>query len=313
MGRTAKCKALPRNSYSRRLQKRSRTSGAVLALSTSDMSMQLRAAAATDPGRVRTLNEDVYVARVDEGLFVVCDGMGGCAAGEVASRLAADAVVDALNATPSTAQGAPDEDRYLAQTSRLADAVRRSNQVVYDSARHDPRCAGMGTTLVGAWISNHVASVAHVGDSRAYLWRANRLEPLTRDHSLVELQVRAGLISREQSTQAAGQNVLVRVLGRQPDVAVDISEVPVRRGDYLLLCSDGLTRMVDEAALADAIGTLRDPQAICGSLIDAANRNGGRDNITLVVVEVRGRWWERVADRWMDTGGSRHADARAAL
>ena len=108
--------------------------------------------------------------------------------------------------------------------------------------------------------------------------------------------------------------MLVRALGRQPDVAVDVSEVPVRRGDYLLLCSDGLTRMVDEDALANAVGTLRDPQAICRSLIETANRNGGRDNITLVVVEVRGRWWERVADRWTDPGGGGgNAHARAAM
>jgi protein phosphatase len=275
--------------------------------------MQLRASAATDPGRVRTLNEDVYVARVDEGLFVVCDGMGGCAAGEVASRLAADTIVEALDAA-TTVAAAPQAGGYLARTSRFADAVRRSNQIVYDCARHDPSRAGMGTTMVGAWISDHVASVAHVGDSRAYLWRANRLEPLTRDHSLVELQVRAGVLSREQSALAPGQNVLVRALGREPDVTVDVAEVPVRRGDYLLLCSDGLTRMVDEDALADAVGTLRDPQAICRSLIETANRNGGRDNITLVVVEVRGRWWERVADRWTDPGGGgRHAHARAAM
>src|SRR5262249_26548416 len=139
------------------------------------MTMQLRAGAATDPGRVRTLNEDVYVARVDDGLFVVCDGMGGCAAGEVASRMAADAIGDALTASPPVT---PDEDGYLAHTSRLADAVRRSNQIVYDSARHDPQRAGMGTTIVGAWISDHVASVAHVGDSRAYLWRARRPHPV---------------------------------------------------------------------------------------------------------------------------------------
>ena len=151
--------------------------------------------------------------------------------------------------------------------------------------------------MVGAWISNHIASVAHVGDSRAYLWRRNCLEPLTRDHSL-----------------AGQQNILLRVLGRNPDVDVELNEVPVQQADYLVLCSDGLTRMVPEDAVAHAILDLRDPQTICNHLIDAANRNGGADNITLVVVEVRSRWWRRVADRWTGkTRGGRDGQAHSAM
>jgi protein phosphatase len=265
------------------------------------MAMHLRAGAATDRGRVRKKNEDVYLVRVDEGLFVVCDGMGGCQAGEVASRLAADAILAELNGpahepSPQT----HDAGGYLAQTSRLADAVRRSNQVIYERAQHDPERAGMGTTVVGAWISDNVASLAHVGDSRAYLCRGRSLEQLTRDHSLVEMQVESGLITRDQSSSSAYRNILLRALGRMPEVDVELNEVPVRQGDYLLLCSDGLTRMVPEDAVADAIVELRDPQAICNHLIDAANHNGGRDNITIVVVEVQGAWWRRVAGRWTE-------------
>ncbi len=278
--------------------------------------MRLRVGAATDPGRVRAMNEDVYLVRRDEGLFLVCDGMGGCPAGDVASRMAVEAILEELDEPlrePSASRVREDEG-YRFQTSRLADAVRRSNQVIYERARQDPRQAGMGTTIVSAWISDHVASVAHVGDSRAYLWRRNCLEPLTRDHSLVEAQVRAGVLDREGSSRSAQQNILLRVLGRDPDVDVELNEVPVQQGDYLVLCSDGLTRMVPEDAVAHAILDLRDPQTICNHLIDAANRNGGADNITLVVVEVRSRWWRRVADRWTrKTRGGLDGQAQIAM
>jgi PPM family protein phosphatase len=244
--------------------------------------MRLRVGAGTDTGRVRKLNEDVYVSRADQGLFMVCDGMGGAPAGEVASQMAADIIVDRL--TPHSANGneTPENTQsYLARTNSLAEAVRRSNQVIYESGQRDPRRAEMGTTVVSAWLTHHIASVAHVGDSRAYLWHADRLEQITCDHSLAE-----------------GHNVLLRVVGGGPDVDVDLNEVPIQAGDYLLLCSDGLTRMVPDALLAEAIARFRDPQRICDFLIDAANRNGGTDNITVVVVEVRDSWWRRIATRW---------------
>ena len=262
--------------------------------------MRLRVGAATHIGRVRALNEDVYLVRAERGLFVVCDGVGGTPAGEVASRMAVDNVLDRLRAAngtraASSAAGDAGEPRYLPQTISLVEAVRHSNQFIYKEAQKDPRHAEMGTTIVGACLEQHIASVVHVGDSRAYLWHNGRLEPLTRDHSLVEAQIHAGLLDRAESVHSAHQNILVRVLGREPDVEVDVNEVPVQPGDYLLLCSDGLTRMVPEPAMADAISRLRDPQRICDDLIDAANRNGGADNVTVVVVEVAGSWWRRLA------------------
>jgi protein phosphatase len=257
--------------------------------------MRLRVGARTDTGRVRALNEDQYVLRADRGLFMVCDGMGGALAGEVASRLAADSIVERLDAGDD--DDASEDAAYLPRTNRLAAAVRRSNQLIYDHGRQDPRCANMGTTVVGAWLEHYIASVAHVGDSRAYLWHDNQLERLTWDHSLVEAQVRAGILDRDEGLDSDEQNVLLRVLGGEPDVDVELSEVPVQPGDYLLLCSDGLTRMVPDATLADAIGRLRDPQRICDYLIEAANGNGGADNITVVVVEIAQNWWRRLAAR----------------
>lgn len=263
--------------------------------------MRLRVGARTDTGRVRALNEDVFALRAEQGLFVVCDGMGGCAAGEVASRMAADAILGRLNGTKPAVELDSGAIGYLPRTSLLADAVRRSNSFLYDHARSDARHADMGTTVVSAWIAGHVASVAHVGDSRAYLWHDDRLEPLTRDHSLGALH-------------PAHQNVLVRVVGREPDIDVDLNEVVVRPGDYIVLCSDGLTRMVTERAIAQAIGDFRDPQRICDYLVYAANRNGGADNITVVVVQVVESWWESVSSGWRRrTGGGHDAEADPAV
>jgi len=270
--------------------------GAVLV---NDRPMRLKVGAGTHTGRIRALNEDAYMLRADEGLFVVCDGMGGAPAGEVASQMAVDAILRELrDASPATSESASDEQGFLPHTNRLAEVVRRSNEVIYDQAQKDPRQAGMGTTVVGAWIRQHVVSIAHVGDSRAYLWRDQRLEPLTRDHSLGEAHIAAGLIEEVRRLPVEQQNALVRVLGREPDVDVDLKEVPVRPGDCVLLCSDGLTRMVPEYMLARAFHECRKPQRICDFLIAAANDNGGADNITVVVVEVTGGWWRRRSNRW---------------
>src|SRR4030095_9752760 len=261
--------------------------------------MHLRVGAGSDRGRVRELNEDAYMLRADEGLFVVCDGMGGAPAGEVARRLSVDAILRELrDSATATSEPSSGEPRFLPQTNRLAEVVRRSNEVIYDQAQKDPRQAGMGTTVVGAWIRQHVVSIAHVGDSRASLWHGQRREPLTRDHSLGEAHIAAGLIEEVRRLPVEHQNALVRVLGREPDVDVDLKEVPVRQGDYVLLCSDGLTRMVPEFMMARAFRECREPQRICDFLIAAANDNGGADNITVVVVEVTGGWWRRLSNHW---------------
>jgi len=268
--------------------------------------MRLRVGARTHVGRVRQLNEDVYLLQAGKGLFVVCDGIGGGPSGELASRMAGDTIVARLapanvDVDADAIVTAPKRpDRYLPRTSMLAEAVRCSNQRVYDTARADRRHAGMGSTVVSAWIAKNVASIAHVGDSRAYLWYAGRLVALTCDHSLASANVN----DQEDS--------LVRALGREPEVDVDLTEVPVRGGDYLVLCSDGLTRMVPEGVMAQVIRELRDPQRICDRLVDIANGNGGVDNITVVVVQVLGNWWQRLAAWTPLAGGIPNAEAHPA-
>ena len=263
--------------------------------------MRLRVGAATDIGRVREINEDAFAVRVEQGLFVVCDGMGGAAAGEVASQLAVDTILEYLNGATDLDGTPAAGDGYLRRTRRMADAVREANRRIYDAAEKEPLLSGMGTTIVSASVSQNIASLAHVGDGRAYLWHGGRLEALTRDHSLVEAQIRAGLLDREKSHQSADQHILLRALGREPDVEVELSEVPVQRGDYLLLCSDGLTHLVPEPAIAETWSRQRDPQRVCDDLIAVANLNGGTDNITVVVVEVVGGWWQRLRNRWRPT------------
>ncbi len=258
--------------------------------------MRLRAGTATHIGRVREHNEDACAADDEQGLFVVCDGMGGAAAGEVASTLAVATIVEhaaeAEDLAASTGVAA-----YLPRTMRLADAIRLANRRIFEQAEQDSAQSGMGTTVIAAWIDQNIASLAHVGDSRAYLWQDGRLEALTRDHSLVEAQVRAGVLDREESLKSEHQNILLRALGREPDVDVELAEVPLGPGDHLLLCTDGLTRMVMEPEMAEILAAQRSPQKMCTALVDAANRNGGADNVTAVVVEVRGGWWQRLWPR----------------
>ncbi|MFQ5817888.1 MAG: Stp1/IreP family PP2C-type Ser/Thr phosphatase [Terriglobia bacterium] len=249
--------------------------------------MRLQAGASSDKGKLRPLNEDAYACDSRRGFFVVCDGMGGHAAGEVASQLAVQTIVRQLAAAGSAVgESAAAAKGFLLRTRRLQSALEISNRSVYHSSQENPQQAGMGAAVVSVWIGDNIASVAHVGDSRAYLWHNQHFEQLTRDHSLVEEQVRAGLVGRAESLQSDTQNVLLRALGHAPEVEIELAEVPLLAGDYLLLCTDGLTRMVPDSMLAEAIASLREPKAICDHLVTLANRNGGVDNITVVVVKV---------------------------
>lgn len=261
--------------------------------------MRVRVGAATHRGKVRPVNEDVYVVRAAQGLFVVCDGMGGGPEGEIASRLAAETIARELSAGPmNTGRTRGDERRYLPQTSSLAEAVRVSNDVIYRLGQSDPCRAGMGTTVVSAWLGDHIVSLAHVGDSRAYMWHQGRLQSLTCDHTLMQALLSEGVTDACTTLAADQRNVLVRVLGGEADVEVELREVPLEPGDYLLLCSDGLTNMVAEAAVCDAFARMRHPQQICEYLVDAANANGGADNVTVVIVQAVEDWRRRLKMFW---------------
>jgi protein phosphatase len=247
--------------------------------------MRLHAAAATQKGPGRERNEDVYVLQLADGLFVVCDGMGGTAAGEVASQMAAATILRELRA-PDTGSSRGSLNFTCPQSSRLAEAVRESNRLIHREAQQNPHRCEMGTTVVSAWLQRSLATVASVGDSRAYLWRDNHLEMLTRDHTLLEVLLREGLELTDGELDEDPRDILVRVVGGEPEVEVDVVEVPVRSGDYLVLCTDGLTRIVADAAVSTTISRLRDPEHVCKDLVHSAMSSGGTDDVTVLIVEI---------------------------
>jgi PPM family protein phosphatase len=222
----------------------------------------------TDTGRQRRDNEDNAYARPP--VFVVADGMGGAQAGEVASRVAVEVFQQAL---PES--GSPEE--------RLAGCVRAANRKIYDLSRAEHERAGMGTTLTAAYLDDADLAIAHVGDSRAYLFRDGLLTRLTQDHSLVEELVRRGKLTEEQAAEHPQRSIITRALGPEPDVEVDTWTYPVRAGDVLLLCSDGLTSMIGEDQIRQVLDSASTLAEAADGLIAEANEAGGRDNITVVL------------------------------
>lgn len=230
----------------------------------------VRRAAVTDAGRRRRRNEDAYV--LAPPLFAVADGMGGAQAGEIASQIAASALRDA------TEHGG--EDAVVA-------LIQEANRRVYEAAVSDEAHSGMGTTMTVALVENGAVRIGHVGDSRAYRVREGTLEQLTEDHSLVAELVRSGRLSQEEADVHPQRSVITRVLGADPDVDVDTFSVDARPGDVFVLCSDGLTAMVDDETILELVeGHRGDLEGAARALVDAANRGGGEDNITVVVFEI---------------------------
>jgi len=243
----------------------------------------------TDVGRVRSNNEDSYRIVEALNLFVLSDGMGGEAHGEVASSIAVNTVADhCLEAARD--HSAPFHGQPLVgwsdHTKRLASAVNLANQKILAAAGQNAERHGMGATLTAVWIGEDRMSLAHVGDSRAYLLRSGSLQQLTTDHSLVAEQVRRGILSAAEAEQSEMQNVLLRALGTQPEVELETDEQPLIRRDALVLCSDGLTRMVTEPEIAGTLQAETDPQKAAKRLVDLANENGGADNITVIVIRL---------------------------
>jgi protein phosphatase len=239
-------------------------------------------AGATDTGRTRRRNEDSYV--VAPPLFCVADGMGGAQAGEVASRLAAAAVEEAADRGERSGP------------ERVTSLIQEANRRVYERASVDPTVSGMGTTMTVALVAYGGVTIGHVGDSRAYLVRGGTLKQLTEDHSLVNELVKSGKLSREEAEQHPQRSVITRALGTDPDVDVDAFTVDAQPGDLFLLCSDGLTSMVDNDGILDLLEQNRaDLKGATKSLLIAANRGGGEDNITVVTFEIAADGGDTVA------------------
>jgi PPM family protein phosphatase len=227
-------------------------------------------AAVTDPGRRRRQNEDAYV--VQPPLFAVADGMGGAQAGEIASRIAASAIRDS---------------GVEAGGDAVAALIQEANRRVYAAAASDDARAGMGTTMTAALVEAGSVRIGHVGDSRAYRVRDGALEQLTEDHSLVAELVRSGKLSPEEADVHPQRSVITRVLGTDPEVDVDTFEVEARPGDVFMICSDGLTSMVDDEAILAVLGQPgKTLEQRARNLVDAANRGGGEDNITVILFEL---------------------------
>jgi serine/threonine protein phosphatase PrpC len=225
-------------------------------------------ARASDTGKKRRRNEDSYV--VAPPLFAVADGMGGAQAGEVASKLAAAALEDTDSGSSSGQE-------------RVVSLIQEANRRVYARANTDPATSGMGTTMTVALVEGQVVTIGHVGDSRAYLVRAGRLEQLTEDHSLVNELLKSGKLSPQEAETHPQRSVITRAVGTDPDVDVDAFTVDALEGDVFLLCSDGLTDMVDDEGILDVVERYHDDlDRVAKSLVSAANRGGGEDNITVI-------------------------------
>ena len=264
--------------------------------------MQVEVGARSDTGMVRSNNEDCFAVDLSLNLFILCDGMGGQAAGEVASRLGVQVIGEYCRQgkiNPRSSIVGEYRDEFSPQTNCLASGIRLSNQAIHEAADKQPSTAGMGSTVVAAQLHGSVLSVAHVGDSRLYLFRDGKLQQVTQDHSFVMEQVRRGLITREEAEKSEMSNVIMRALGAEPTVAVDLDELWMSQGDQVLLCSDGLTRMIPDAEIASVLAEAPSAQKASERLVELANESGGEDNVTVIVVRLRASparsFWKKLA------------------
>ncbi len=251
--------------------------------------MRIASGGVTDVGRVRTNNEDCYKIVEPLNLFVLSDGMGGEAHGEIASAMAVETVVKHcldIEANPAAKVVGPVQPNWSARTKRLSTAIHLANKNIFKSAEKNPDQHGMGATLTAVWIDGAKLSIAHVGDSRAYLLRGGSLLQLTRDHSLVAEQVRRGILTSAEAEESDMQSVLLRALGAQAEIEVDVEEHTLFPRDVLLLCSDGLTRMVTDPEIAGKLQAETNTVQAAENLVALANERGGPDNITVVIVRL---------------------------
>jgi PPM family protein phosphatase len=249
---------------------------------------KIRSVGATDVGKVREHNEDTIGVDADIGLLVLADGMGGYNAGEVASGIAVKTVMSLVKeAIERQDLTADDAESGLSRPSIvLRDSIMRANKIIYQTAKTQPQCEGMGTTIVACLFFDNKVAIAHVGDSRLYRLRSSRFEQMTLDHSLLQELVDRGFYSQEEAARASNKNYVTRALGVEPSVEVEIHEEPALKGDYYVLCSDGLSDMIEDEDIHLTISTFSASlETIAKQLIQLANDNGGRDNISVVLAQ----------------------------
>ncbi len=254
------------------------------------LSEALEIASATDPGMVRSHNEDSIASDASRGLAVLADGMGGYNAGEVASGIATTVITTELQQLLETTPPYAVEEgtgKGIAE-KMLRDQIAKANTSIYQAAQSQPQYSGMGTTLVMALFYDNRMAVAHIGDSRLYRQRGEVFEQVTKDHSLLQEQIDGGLITKEQARHSANKNLVTRALGIDPVVEPEVHEYDALVGDIFLLCSDGLCDMVADEDISMAVQTLGGNLRLCAQqLIQMANDNGGRDNVSVILVRVR--------------------------
>lgn len=243
----------------------------------------------TDPGRVRSHNEDCVESRPELGVVVLADGMGGYNAGEVASGMATSLIAGGLTQTWTPKElGKLDRAQSMALCEKvIREQIAKSNSAIFEAAQKDPQCAGMGTTLVVCVFYDDYVAVAHIGDSRLYRMRGDALEQVTRDHSLLQEQIDSGLISKEDARLSHNKNLVTRALGIDPEVEPEVHVYETQPEDVYLLCSDGLNDMIEDEEIQMTLIALRSNLELTAQqLVQSANDNGGRDNVSVILVKV---------------------------
>jgi len=253
------------------------------------LTQALAVASLTDPGRVRDHNEDCIESRPEIGLFVLADGMGGYNAGEVASGMATSLISDGLQESwnPRDVERMARDDAKALSDRLIKEQIARANSAIFTTSQNNPECAGMGTTLVVTLFYDNFLTVAHIGDSRLYRLRGESMEQVTRDHSLLQEQLDSGLITPEEAKLSQNKNLVTRALGIDPSVEPEVHVYETQPDDTYLLCSDGLSDMVEDEEIRLTLITLKsNPDLTVQQLVQAANDNGGRDNISAMLIRV---------------------------
>jgi serine/threonine protein phosphatase PrpC len=263
------------------------------------MALAVEVAGKTDVGCVRTNNEDNFGFDSRHGIFVVCDGMGGQAAGEVASKMGVDILLDYFRQQPpDVAKQSLNGQNGSSGAQSLANAIQLANKTIFQAGQQQNGRNGMGSTIVAALVRGSSLAIANVGDSRIYLIRQGTIQQLTQDHSLVMEQVRRGYITLEQAQQSEMQNIILRALGSEEAVEADIEDLVTLPGDILIMASDGLTRYVPDEDILKIVLGRHGLQQACGELIKRARECGGDDNITCLLVKIVSRpWYQQILSK----------------